>query len=188
MGGCSMSADKILHAFGRDWSHQTLDQSNTDFGKTAGSWSDTLKYTDGVTDFTHRVGSATGGSEDIIDVNNKACDVTVVAKELWSGGKYVATIKGGSTATYLEGTIYKGGSEVDIDYGNHSDQSSAKTTGNILNVKHKSGAPVTVRVLNADKPLFTPGSGPYVYVFPHPDAWYHGICVRFFMVFHKFFK
>ena len=182
--------DKNLYSYnGPDDDCKLVDDSMHSFGveHTPAAWSDTLKYSTGLTDFVHRVGDVFGGKEDCIDVNNRCRNVAVYAKGLWSGGKYVATIKGGSTGTRITGRIVAGGSEVDVDIGNWSDQSDQPTTGTVLCLTRTDGRPVTVRVLNGEKPAEDPDSGPYRYVFPHPDAWYHKAAVWFFMTFRRVF-
>lgn len=181
--------DKILHSYGPDYNGQTLDESSFTIGpiRVKPDWQDSLKYTNHITGFIHQVGTVNGGSEDCVDMNNGANGVHVIAKAFNSQGKYVATIKGGSKNCSLSGNITHGGSEVDVDLGGWSDQSNVKTAGIVLDLT-KGGGPVTVRVLNADKPAVTPGSGPYQYAFPHPDGWYHGICVKVLFTFWRAIK
>lgn len=144
-------------------------------------WADTLKFSTGLADCNVQAGRVYGGKEDCADFNNKCHNIQLKADSFHSGGKYVTTIKGGCTGIDIRGEIECGGSEVDHDYGNWSDQSNAKTTGNILGTWKADGSPVTVRCLNADKPMVVPGTGPYRYLFPRPDAFYHGIVVWLFL-------
>lgn len=112
--------------------------------------------------------SIIGGSEDCIDFNNTSHDLAIKVEYLESGGKYVSTIKGGSYRIYLGGVIHLHGSEVDVDLGNWSDQSSALTMAVTLDLKSSDGSPVTYRILNASKPILAPGSGPYRCIFHLP--------------------
>jgi hypothetical protein len=175
---------------GPEYNGQSLGNGAGVYGHStpAPDWQDTLKYTTKLQNFTHRVGHVFGGTEDCVDVNNECTGVAVIAKGFWSGGKYVATVKGGSFGITLRGSIYKSGSEVDVDLGNWSDQSAKKTSMVFLDLVKPEDREVTVRVLNAHKPILAPASGPYRYVFPHPDSWYHGAAVWFFMRFRRFWK
>ena len=155
-------------------------------GTPTPSWSDTVKITSGCADFKLTADAIYGGKEDCVDINNRCVGIEVVAN-FHPQGKYVATIKGGVRGVLLKGILNGHGKEVDIDLGNWSDQSSQKTQGVKLDLVAYDQSPVTVRVLNAEKPVLVPGSGPYRYVFPHPDAWYHGLAVWFFFKFRKVF-
>lgn len=128
-----------------------------------GSYADSMK----ISDCDHGYVRATrifGGTEDCIDVNNKCNDITVFADEWHSGGKYVCTIKGGSSNIMVGGVIMKHGSEVDVDLGNRSDQSDNSTIGVTLNFSTRDGTPVTVRVLNASRPHIMNPQQPYKFV------------------------
>lgn len=129
-------------------------------------------------------GTLVGGAEDCFDCNNLSHHIIVYGGNLASGGKFISTIKGGSHDIELHGTIIKHGSEVDIDLGNHSDQSSAKTTN--VSLYLSAADQFTIRVLNADRPMVA-GLPSYLYLFPSPYAWYHGFCVWFFETFRKIF-
>ena len=144
------------------------------------NWSDTVKITSGCTNFSLDAAHIYGGQEDCLDANNKATGCTVHAN--WHPqGKYLATIKGGCHGIGLFGDVYAHGSEVDVDIGNWSDQSENVTTGTILGLWSKTGHPIRVRVLNGLKPTAMAGSGPYTYVWPHPDGMLHPIIVRIFL-------
>lgn len=96
---------------------------------------------------------ARNAAEDAIDINHSH-NVEVLCNDLWPGKTYAATVKGGSTGIKLVvGRQHgHGGSGIDYDYGNFSDQGNAKTTGCELNVATVDGAPVVVRLLTADAP------------------------------------
>lgn len=150
-----------------------------DSGKTLGrnepnpSWSDTLKYTSQLTDFRHQIGVVYGGKEDCADINNRCRNLRLSANEWHAQGRYVFTVKGGSAGITLAGHIVNGGTRADVVIGDHSDQSSDPTTGVRLCLTKRVG-PVRVRVLNGDKPILDPFTGPYQYIWPHPDGWLHG--------------
>jgi hypothetical protein len=133
----------------------------------------TPPYSDAVhfsyaTGWTVHADSIIGGKEDCIDINNRSMAVNVSVNKLYSNGEYVCTIKGGSRGITISGTIYAHGKTVDVDLGNWSDQSHDVTRGVILDLVTVDGSPVTYRVLNADKPTFAPGSGPYQSTFVLP--------------------
>lgn len=111
-----------------------------------------------------------GGREDCVDMNRECKDVVFENITVHSGGKYCFTVKGGTKNVTLKNVVIDGhGSEVDIDLGNWSDQSSELTTNIILdNVTSKSGIPVKVRVLWAEKPLVVGGSNVRLIVIPRP--------------------
>jgi len=182
--------DRNLYSFnGPQDNGKTIDWSDRHVGFTADvhywqtgeHWADTLKFTDKLQDLQIETGGVFGGDEDCADFNNECSNIRLHAESFVSGGKYVATVKGGCTGIDIRGRIDHGGSEVDIDYGNNSEQSRRKTTGNILGCWKPDGSPVTVRCLIADKPMFVPNTGPYVFLFPEPGKWYHGIVVKVLM-------
>lgn len=148
-------------------------------------WDDSLKVTDGCHDFTAEIPLLYGGREDCVDINNRARNIGVNATFI-PQGKFMATIKGGVENVTLNGEVKGHGTEVDIDLGNWSDQSSVKVTGVSLNLRPKFfETPITIRVLNSTKPLLVPGSGPYKYVWPLPWKWYHGIVVKAMLILGK---
>jgi hypothetical protein len=113
---------------------------------------DTLKFSTELTAFRGIFGKVYSGTEDAVDINNRCHDIVLGFDTVVLGGKMGITIKGGSkdigiTIRNLVGR----GQEVDVDIGNWSDKS-----------------PVTVRVINGEKPLLAPGSGPYKFIFPQP--------------------
>ena len=111
-----------------------------------------------------------GGKEDCVDMNRECENILFENVTVHSGGKYCFTIKGGTKNVTLKNVIVDGhGTEMDIDLGNWSDQSSNLTTNIILdNVNSKSGEPVKVRVLWADKPTIVGGSNVKLMVIPRP--------------------
>lgn len=177
-------SDKNLHSFYETDSNSAVVMEQAGIPTPKPDWSDTIKITSGCHGLWVNIGTIWGGREDCVDINNGANGIGVNANFI-PQGKYVATIKGGTRDITLAGSIsLPGGSEVDIDLGNWSDQSSRKVTGVALNLAKPNRAPVTVRVLNADKPAII-GGGPYEYAFPHPDAWYHGIIVKAMLLLGK---
>lgn len=111
---------------------------------------DTLKLS-GVENYEIIAGTVKGGSEDVVD-SNHSHNVTVRVKNAIPSGRYVSTIKGGSTNIELDVDTQVGhGTEVDYDLGNYSQQSKAKTTHIAIGVRASSSQP-TLRVGNADKP------------------------------------
>lgn len=166
--------DINLYSYYETNSGTVLDDRNKTMGRHDPNpqWSDTLKYTSQLADFEHRLGVVYGGKEDCADINNRCADVALVADEWHSQGLYVFTVKGGSTGIQLAGHIVNGGTRADVVLGDKSDQSDANTTDVLLCLTKKDG-PVTVRVLLADKPVMMPGSGPYKYLWPHPDGKLH---------------
>lgn len=145
-------------------------------------WQDTLKLTTGLSDFFLQVGTIYGGSEDCVDINGGAKRLVIVAQEWHSGGKYVATVKDCQDVS-LTGEIMIGGTVCDVDLGNYSQQGGTKVTGTHLNYHKADGSPIRVRVLNAEKPTAGPMCGRLEYIFPSPDAWYHGLVVWLFLTF-----
>lgn len=143
-------------------------------------WDDTLKITSHCRDYTFVADEIYGGKEDCVDIHNGANGIVVVAGKWVPQGKYLATIKGGVRGVQLSGEVHAHGKEVDVDIGNRSTTNNGKTTGVRLDLTSKTGRPITIRVLHGDKPVLEPNTGPYKFIFPHPDAWYHGIVVWFF--------
>jgi polygalacturonase len=101
-----------------------------------------------------------GGKEDCVDMNRYCESITIQDTKVRSNGRYCFTIKGGSKNITLKNiVIEQKGSEVDIDIGNWSDQSSDLTTNIILdNVSCLNGDTVNVRVLWGDKPIVIGGN------------------------------
>jgi hypothetical protein len=130
---------------------------------------DTLKFSTELTGFRGIFGRVYSGTEDAVDINNRCHDIVLGFDTVVLGGKMGITIKGGSknigiTIRNLVGR----GQEVDVDIGNWSDQSHEPVTGVYLDIRRADGSPVTVRVINGEKPLLAPGSGPYKFIFPQP--------------------
>lgn len=156
---------------------QTLNGSN--------GYSDTLKTSTSLYCAKIYVGELIGGKEDCWDSNNHCENVLVEVGTICPTGKYIWTNKGGCKNMALKcHNVQTHGGETDVDLGNNSNQGYGQT-GTKIDLKMADGSPVKVRVLRGDKPEFVAGSGPYQYVFPHPDAWYHGICVKILDVLFK---
>jgi hypothetical protein len=148
---------------------------------------DTIKCSTGLTGFIGRFARVQAGREDALDVNNRCQDLSLVA-HAWAlaGAKYGITVKGGSKNVTVEGAIEGRGDECDVDLGNYSEQSAAKTTGVSLNLWREDGQPVRVRVLHADRPTLF--NGPYKWMFPSPNIWFHSFFVKAFLLFRRLFS
>ena len=152
-------------------------------------YSDTVKCSTGLANFCADFGDVLSGSEDALDVNNRCEHLMLSAKKWLLRGRMGITIKGGSHHISVSGTIAGHGKETDVDLGNHSDQSREPTRNVTLNLRRADGAPIRVRVLNADTPTFIAESGPYTYVFPSPKLGpLHTLIVWGFVTFHRFFS
>lgn len=138
-----------------------------DKGINAQDYSDTLKLSHAKY-ITVKCCYITGGKEDCIDINRMCENILIEDTTLFSGGSYCVTIKGGSKNITLKNVTIDGhGKETDIDIGNWSDQSSELTTGVVLdNVQSRSGEPVKVRVLWANKPIIINNSNVSVTTIP----------------------
>jgi hypothetical protein len=170
-------SDKNLYNYYEDSSDKHITLETLGRPSLSPDWSDTVKITSGCSRMFLEAEAIYGGAEDACDTNNHATSCTVHAN--WHPqGKYLATIKGGSHSIALMGDVFSHGSEVDVDLGNWSDQSQDATTATILGLWSHTGKPIRVRVLNATVPTLMAGSGPYVFVWPRPDTWYHGIAVK----------
>lgn len=103
-----------------------------------------------------------GGSEDCVDIN-QGCLISIHVDRLWSGGKYVFTVKGGAEDIQLSGCIYKHGSVTDVDIGNWSDQNKHGRTKFVrLCLNTTDGSPVRVRVLHGWRPEIINPEQPYI--------------------------
>lgn len=180
-------SDRNLYCFYETSNGQSIKLDTLGYPAERPDWSDTVKITSQCTGFTLHACTIWGGQEDCVDINNMADGIHVMA-EYAPQGKYVFTVKGGASGCLLIGRIIGSGTEVDVDLGNWSDQCQKRTTGVIMDLGKPDGSPVTVRVLNATKPTEVAGSGPYRYLFPHPDAWYHGLVVAAFRLFCQLTK
>lgn len=115
-------------------------------------------------------GAIHGGREDCVDINNKSNGI-LVDSDFHPNGKYVATIKGGSSNILLRGIVHGHGTEVDIDIGNVSDQSDNLTTNVRLDLIHAKGEPITVRCIGGPRPiLLNEGEQEYRVVLKVPGA------------------
>ena len=174
-------SDYNLYSYYEDSSNKTILMGDIGTPVLNPTWSDTVKITSGCTGLELSADHIYGGKEDCVDTNNKATQCSVNAA--WHPqGKYLATIKGGCHGILLTGDVYAHGSEVDVDIGGWSDQEPIKpTTGTILGLWSKTGHPIRVRVLNGTKFTAMAGSGPYTYVWPRPETWYHPFVVKIFL-------
>jgi len=122
-------------------------------------YEDTVKFS-GWQDAVVEGCDITGGAEDCIDINRMCRDITIKDSILRITGNQAVTIKGGSSGISLENVVIHGaGKYAEIELGNWSDQSMAKTTGVLLhNVSRADGKPVRVVVGVADKPLIIGGN------------------------------
>ena len=130
-------------------------------------------------------GTISGGKEDCVDVNNKCHDIEIFADLFVVNGKYLATIKGGSSRILLVGEVKGHGSEVDVDIGNVADQSDNLTRQVKLALKHVDGDPITVRVLGGERPIIlNPFEQEYRIVFEVPGR----LPKSWFLKAYKFLK
>lgn len=170
------SADENLFSFnGPDSNGQSVYAGTAD--ASSGGYASALKFSTGLRDFTIHAEKAVGGRDACVDVNNlcRALDITV--DELWPTGQFAATLKGGSQDVILRGRLMRHASKFDVIIGDWSDQSHEPTIRITLAIIPADGQPVVVCVLKGARPIEKPGTGPYVYRFPDPDAWYHDLCV-----------
>ncbi len=93
-----------------------------------------------------------GGTEDCVDINHSD-SVTLYNKSFVPKGRYVATIKGGSTNILVMFSDVIGKPKyVDFDIGNWSDQSANRTSGVTITSQQPQSRQYTVRQLHARKP------------------------------------
>lgn len=120
------------------------------------------------------------GSENVADINDGSSVLISADKWLIQGSKYGFTCKGASYAD-VTGEVVGFGSECDFDFGNYSDQRPRGKAGGKLNLWRADRSPIRVRVLQGNKPELVPGSGPYVFLQPDPDAWWHDLFIEWFL-------
>ena len=160
-------SDRIFVAFTAEDSGRVVSMDPNEVVNPEGTaFDDAVKFS-GATQVTVFAPVVRGGREDVVDMN-RATGCRVSIRRALVKGRYFCTIKGGSKDNYVHANLIGHGSEVDVDLGNHSDQSREKTTGTFLDLLHDDGSEVSVRVLNADVPVTAHGSGPYRFVFPWP--------------------
>ncbi len=166
--------NQIIREPGFEW----LDYTIGDIGQESGI-SDALKVS-GCVNLTVHAFEVHGGLEDVVDVNHSH-HVKVYIEDAYPHGKFVSTQKGASTDITLDIKRQHGhGTEIDHDYGNHSDQGDGNTTDCKLAVT-AGGEKIKVRVLRADPPGLL--GGPFKWAFPDPFAWYHSIAIWILNVF-----
>lgn len=187
-------SDRVLHSWYETSNGQTVDWRDRIVGsehapRTPFAYDDALKFTSGLTEFTGRFGTVYSGAENAADLNNKCRNVNLSA-DRWmaNGSKYPFTIKGGSESIVITGVLDGHGTEVDVDAGNWSDQSNNWVKLWTLGLKSLDGKPIVVRCLQAHAPYFMDGTGPYVYAFPSPYSWCHGIAVWLLQLWWKVTK
>lgn len=174
-------SDRVLFSFYDVDSGKTIDWTDREIGLPgATDYEDALKGTSQLTNFIGHFGVVYGGLENCLDLNNGCRAVSFQAESWISQGKYPFTIKGGCKHVRILGRLIGHGTEVDVDAGNWSDQSHEYVENWELGLVPFDGKPITIRCLAATKPTFVAGTGPYKFVFPHPDAWYHSIVVKLF--------
>lgn len=170
---------------GPDHNGQTLDERGTVCSPTPGN-SATLKFTKQLHDFTGDFGTVLPGTENVVDVNDRVQRLRLSA-ERWviTGTKYGFTAKGMSDVR-LTGLVEGFGKECDVSLGNYSDQFPRGKTSAVLNLwREDRKTPIRVQCLQAFKPILVPESGPYVFTFPNPDAWYHDLSIEFFLALRR---
>lgn len=179
--------DINLYSFnGPEYNGRTVDMGGTVLYPPS-EVSDTVKCSTGLTDFRLYLGSVHGGLEDALDINNRCCNLEIVAQQ-WvfdpGHSKLGFTIKGGSRNIKISGEVF---GDPLVDIGNASDQSHDPTTGVHLNLRRRDGEPIRVRVLGGDLPTFEPGSGPYRYVFPWRSKFLRTIVTKTFLELRRHF-
>lgn len=98
-------------------------------------------------------GELPGGTEDCIDVNNDCREIDVHCLHgMRPAGQYAITIKGGSRGVRVDGAILAPARVVEVDLGNHSDQSPDRTTEVTLGLIPLYPGKVRWRRLNANTP------------------------------------
>lgn len=99
--------------------------------------------------------------EDAIDLNNESNRNAFVGVEITCGRKLAVTCKGGSSDNLWDDCLIRGrGKVVEFEFGDHSDQSKKKATGNVLRyVRHEDGKPVRIAWgCHANKPRIEGGN------------------------------
>jgi hypothetical protein len=135
-------------------------------------------------DSTIHFGVVWPGAENVLDINDRSSVVLDAQEWIIEGSKYGFTCKGASYLS-VSGLVRGRGKECDVDFGNYSDQwPRGRSTGR-LNLVRADGSPIRVRCLQAAKPTLVPGSGPYEFLFPHPDAWYHDLTIEGFLLLRR---
>ncbi len=169
---------------GPDHNGQSIDERGTICCPPAGL-SATLKFTTQLSDFTGDFGTVlppAGNPENVADINDRVQRLRLSA-ERWviDGTKYGFTAKGASDVQ-LTGLVEGFGKECDASFGNYSDQFPRGKTRAVLNLwREDRKTPIRIQCLQAFKPILVPGSGPYVFTFPNPDAWYHDPAIEVFL-------
>jgi hypothetical protein len=120
--------------------------------------SDTLKITGKIRNLHVHTPRIHGSGEDCGDFNDGVENITVGDPDtIWvPNGKHLATIKTAKDIT-LNGIQVGHGREVDVDLGNHSDQSQARTEGVFINLRTDDQTAITWRRLNATTPRLRQG-------------------------------
>lgn len=147
---------------------QTIDYGSRTFDASAPGMASALKFSTGLSNFVGKFGTAVGGHDACIDVNNLTRNLDITAAELRPTGQFAVTIKGGSENVRVAGNLTAHGKVADVIIGDWSDQSHAMTTGVRLSITPKTGNPVRVLLLKGDSPTLESGTGPYVFLFPWP--------------------
>lgn len=115
------------------------------------TYADSLKIS-GVINAEFHVEQLVGSQEDCVDINHSH-GITVTIVQAMPTGKYVATIKGGSSAISLYVTKQLGrGKETDYDLGNFTEASQDVTRLITIHVADYSPGTPIVRVINATTP------------------------------------
>lgn len=150
-----MKPDTNLISYnGPDWSNRTEFRAGGGPIVAGPEFSDAVKITSRIENFTLHLAPVFGGKEDCVDINDHSFNVAVDS-ELWvPRGKYLATIKGGSSEIILTGKVRGHGSVVDVDIGNIADQSDDPTGPVYIALEHEDGDPITVRIINGCKVEF----------------------------------
>ncbi len=114
-------------------------------------WQDALKvsgaqFVDAVADYI------VGGTEDCVDINHSH-SINLRTQTFRPMGRYVATIKGGSSNISIKFDDIIGKPKyVDFDLGNWSDQSKDRTSGVTITANQPQSRQYTARQLHAHRP------------------------------------
>ncbi len=93
-----------------------------------------------------------GGTEDCVDINHSH-SITLTTRTFTPKGRYVATIKGGSSNISIKfDDIASKPKYVDFDLGNWSDQSKDRTGGVTITANQPQSRQYTARQLHAHRP------------------------------------
>ena len=127
-------------------------------------------------------GTEFAGSENLLDLNDRARVFCSFEQMNLDGSKYGVTCKGAAALDIVCHDVRGRGKECDVDLGGYSEQFPRGKAHGTLDLKRIDGGPIYVRVNQAGIPTLVAGSGPYIYVSPDPNAWWHPLAVEWFLL------